>query len=117
VTPPRPDPFKRSLDAVLAELTRPIEIDPDQPTRVAVRVTAVESESNSVRPWTLPSCPELVSADFVTHAEASRPALVPIQDPASRPTPRLPGRAFAVMAGALVLFLSLAVWITSAIRH
>jgi hypothetical protein len=104
----RDDPFKRSLDAVLAELTAPVPVDPERQTRVAVRVIASAAGTATDGPVPLPSRPELVSEDFLARLEVHRPALIPIE-PARGTTPsRLPGRAFALLAGVLVLFFSLA---------
>jgi hypothetical protein len=111
VPPRRDDPFRRSLDAVLAELTAPVTVDAERQTRVAVRVTAGTTALAADGPLTLPSRPELVSSDFLAHTEVSRPALMPIGTKPTRTTLRVPTRAFALAAGALVLFVTLAVWL------
>lgn len=107
----RDDPFRRSLDAVLAELTAPVTVDAERETRVAVRVTATTGAVASEGPLLLPTRPELVSSDFLALAEISRPALVPIEHRPRTTAPRMPPRAFAFAAGALVLFVTLAVWL------
>jgi len=105
--PVRDDPFRRSLDAVLAELTAPVAADAERQTRVAVRVTASAVATAPEGPLTLPSRPELVSGDFLAQSEVGRPALV-LNDAPKRSTPQLPPRAFALVAGALVLVVTLA---------
>jgi hypothetical protein len=109
--PPHDDPFRRSLDAVLAELTAPVTVDAERESRVAVRVTTTAGGLAAEGPLMLPSRPELVSSDFLAHTEVSRPALVAIDNRPAPPPPRVPPRAFALVAGVLVLFVTLAVWL------
>jgi hypothetical protein len=106
------DRFRRSLDAILVELTTPVEVDPERPARVPVRIVAPIHEEGADRPMVLPSHAELVSEEFLNCPELSRPALAPIEA-RTPPSPRLrvPARAFAVLAGVLVLFLGFAFWL------
>jgi hypothetical protein len=93
-------------------------VDPELQTRVAVRVIAGSPNASQTEgPISLPTCPELISGDFLARSEVSRPALVPNEHPERRPTPRFPGRLFAVITGVLALLASLGLWISSAIRH